>query len=354
MRWQRLTQVMITGLLVSLGSLWSTHQALALPAPTQPQATTSASSASKETRSTARHASLLTPAPSAALMDNSPRFSGHASASIRALTVLLHDERGMLVQSLLTEPDESGRWEVEAALMGDGLYVATVKDAQDDHTLATLELTIDTFIPATFIQSHTPGERVDGLKAIAGHIDEPDASLTVTVRDELGQLQDRQQPAINPEDGTWQVVPRLRAEGTYIIETTTQDRAGNKVTLARHFVQRLTTTPTLQTPTLDQVQEAADALVAQRHALDDKPSQGAHHHVTASVLAIQATRRAQRVESSQVEVAQAARSTKRATPVIASMERSASLWRARSHGEAPRAGPLIEAAMISGSPSRAG
>lgn len=348
MRRQRLTQVMITGLLVSLGSLWSTHQALALPAPTLDRAVVA------HKAPPIRHTSLLSPAPRAELMDNSPRFSGRASASVRALTVLLHDERGMLVQSLLTEPDESGRWEVEAALMGDGLYVATIKDAQDDHTLATLELTIDTFIPATFIQSHAPGARIDGLKAILGHIDEPDASLTVTVRDELGQLQDRQQPAINPQDGTWQVVPRLRAEGTYIIETTTQDRAGNKVTLARHFVQRLTTTLTPEPPTLEQVQEAADALVAQRPALDHAPSQGAPHHVTASVLALQAARRAQRAEPSQVEVELKAPTLQRKAPFIASMERRASLWRARSHGEAPRAGPLIEAVMINSAPSRAG
>lgn len=350
MRWQRLTQITITGLLVSLGSLWSTHQALAMPAPDQMQEATKAPAPSSHT------ARIHSPAPHAALMDNSPRFTGEASASVRAMTILLHDERQMLVQSLSVEPDEFGYWEIDAAIMGDGRYVATIKDAEHDHTLATLKLSIDTFIPAAFIQSPAPGERVDGAKAIEGHVDEPDASLTVTLRDELGHIKDRQQPVINPDDGTWHIWPQLNAQGTYIIETTTQDRAGNKVTLARHFVQRQAPAPQQPTPTLHKAQDASDALIA-HHPLD-------HHD--APLDSPQQLWTSQRRSASNRSSAPTPHDSPRTQDVttsaqhIARVEHEASDLRALELGgawAAPRAGPLINALRtrsINSAPSRAG
>lgn len=349
MRWQRLTQITITGLLVSLGSLWSTHQALAMPAPDQALEAHTAHQA--HPTHTAR---ILTPAPHASLMDNSPHFTGEASASVRALTILLHDERKMLVQSLSVEPDESGYWEIDAAIMGDGRYVATIKDAEHDHTLTSIKLTIDTFIPAAFIQSHAPGERVDGAKAIVGNLDEPDASLTVTLRDELGRIKDRQQPVINQADGTWQLWPRLNAEGTYIIETTTQDRAGNKVTLARHFVQRQAPAPQQPTPKLNQAQDAADALIAHLPLND-------HHDAPLGSpqppWAAQTRHASNRASAPTPDDSPAAQDATTPAQHIAHAEHKLDDLRAlerEGRWAAPRAGPLINALRTRSASSRAG
>lgn len=190
---------------------------------------------------------LDAPRQGAQLMDNSPKFEGITTPGVEQVLIIVRDDRQMVVQSLSAFPDAKGRFAVDASLLGDGHYTIS---AQPFHEGAlepqaaeiSRDIVIDTHIPAAFIHSHQPGERVADARPIWGQVDEPQATLTINVRDELGTLLEQLKPTLD-EHGNFSIEDIAKPAGTYIIETTIEDEAQNKVTLSRHFVQPQDTTP---------------------------------------------------------------------------------------------------------------
>ncbi|HAB1660553.1 TPA_asm: Ig-like domain repeat protein [Salmonella bongori] len=159
-------------------------------------------------------------------------------------------------------------WEFQVPVaLKDGVYEAAVvfKDIAGNTSETKLPFTIDTTTSVTVRMepaSDTGSSNSDNLTnkqnpKFEGTA-EPNAKLEITIVDDASNVVLKQTVTVGP-DGNWSITPSLLADGTYTINVTATDVAGNTAQTQEKFtIDTVTTDPTirLSDPSVDDQHEA--------------------------------------------------------------------------------------------------
>ena len=172
---------------------------------------------------------LDTPADNSILTDNTPTISGTAEVGV-TVTVEISDAQGNVVETQTPAVDGSGNWTFDASALADGDYTvsATATDtAGNSATAGPNGFSVDTAAPVLTVTTPADGASTnDDTPTIQGTIDDPGATVTVVVLDDQGNAIETLVPTVDA-NGDWSVDASQLAEGTYAIEVTAADAAGN-------------------------------------------------------------------------------------------------------------------------------
>ena len=178
---------------------------------------------------TAPSVTLDAPADNSTLTDNTPTVSGTAEAG-STVTVEIKDSNGAVIETQTPTVDANGDWTFDAAQLADGSYTveATASDAAgNSDTAGPNSFSIDTAAPVLTVTTPTDGASTnDDTPAIEGTVDDPAATVTVIVRDDQGNAIETLTPTVDA-NGDWSIDASQLAEGTYSIEVSATDAAGN-------------------------------------------------------------------------------------------------------------------------------
>lgn len=183
---------------------------------------------------------IVSPADGSSTNDDTPTITGTAEAGAM-VSVAVIDGGGNIVDTLMVTADGNGDWSVDAAQLPEGFYslAGTATDAAGNSTMATpVSFTVDTTPPALTFDSPADGTVSNNTTpALSGTVDN-DASVVVRVLDDQGN--EVQVLATNVLNGAWDANALALAEGTYTLEATATDAAGNTTTVSNTYTVDLT------------------------------------------------------------------------------------------------------------------
>lgn len=178
---------------------------------------------------TAPVVSIVAPADNASSNDDTPSISGNTDDPSASVVVTITDANGNVVQTLMPMVDAQGNWAIDASALPDGTYTVTAiaTDAANNvSTPASINMTVDTMAPALMLA--TPGDNDqtnDTTPTIAG-TSEAGLSVAVRVLDANGQEVFSASVPVDAQ-GNWSVESSALPEGSYTVEASTTDAAGN-------------------------------------------------------------------------------------------------------------------------------
>ena len=172
---------------------------------------------------------LDTPADNSDLTDNTPTVSGTAEVG-STVTVEITDSNGNVVETQTPTVDVNGNWTFDAAQLADGAYTVeatATDDAGNATTAGPNTFTVDTSAPVLTVSTPTDGSSTnDDTPEISGNIDDPGATVTVVVLDDQGNAIETLTPTVDA-NGDWSIDASQLAEGTYSVQVSAIDGAGN-------------------------------------------------------------------------------------------------------------------------------
>ena len=162
--------------------------------------------------------------------DATPRITGETNAPVASTVTITVTGSNSVEQNLtaIVQPDGSFHVDVPSALAEGGYSVsATVADAAGNETIANDTGSVDTVAPTLTVDA--PDNSNDATPTITGTSNEPDnAVVSLLVTDEAGVEQVLSATVLS---GVYSVdVPDELAEGTYTVDASITDGAGNETT----------------------------------------------------------------------------------------------------------------------------
>jgi hypothetical protein len=174
---------------------------------------------------------IIAPADGSSTIDPAVTVAGTAPADAATVTVILTTPGGSAT-TFADVPVTNGAWSLPVGPLADGDHsaVATAFDAAGNESAAsnTVDFAVDTVDPVVEI---TSPEIVDTLSpAVAGTVDDPSATVDVTIADADGAEVFQGPATVDPDTGAWTVDVTLPEDGTYTATATATDPAGNTAT----------------------------------------------------------------------------------------------------------------------------
>jgi len=188
---------------------------------------------------------ILDPVGGSAISDSQPEITG-TTAPDTEVTIVITDEAGDEVETLVTTSDENGMWSVTpTSPLDDGNFTitATVENPAGLPTTDTIGFTVDTVAPDFSLDSPTDGAVIaSGQPAFSG-TGEPGIDVTVEIFDDVGILVETLVTTVDAM-GMWTVTPSAPlADGAYSATAAGTDAAGNETTDGPVDFQILTVGP---------------------------------------------------------------------------------------------------------------
>ncbi|MEM7444418.1 MAG: Ig-like domain-containing protein, partial [Pseudomonadota bacterium] len=150
--------------------------------------------------------------------DNSPTLSGSLSASLGSGQSVTIYRDGAAVGTATVNGQS---WSFIDGSVGEGAHTWTarvVEPGREGDVSSGFGFTVDRTAPSVTVDSLTT---TDGTPALSGTVNDPDATVSVTVNGQTAQ-------ATNSGNGTWSLVwAAVLAPGTYNVEARATDFAGN-------------------------------------------------------------------------------------------------------------------------------
>jgi MYXO-CTERM domain-containing protein len=183
---------------------------------------------------------IVSPADGSATNDNTPSVVGTAEVGAM-ITITITDAGGNVVETLMATADANGDWSADAAQLPEGDYAVAVSatDAAGNTAMAGPNgFTIDTMPPALTFDTPADGTVSNNTTpALSGTVDN-DSSVVVRVLDAQGN--EVQVLATNVLNGAWDANALALPEGTYSLEATATDPAGNTTVVTNTYTVDLT------------------------------------------------------------------------------------------------------------------
>jgi large repetitive protein len=171
--------------------------------------------------------------------DRTPGFSGSTSDAADPVTLDIYegaDTEGLPVQEPMAFP-EGGVWNIQAETLADGTYTAvavqTNLETGEPGQSATVTFTVDNVEPALSLSSvSSPTQNASPtFSGAAGTAPGDSESVTVTVHagsSVAGSV--IAEASVQVSGGAWSSIPAHLADGTYTVQATQGDAAGNTAT----------------------------------------------------------------------------------------------------------------------------
>ncbi|RKG29927.1 Ig-like domain-containing protein, partial [Acinetobacter tianfuensis] len=177
--------------------------------------------------------------------DTTPDVSGKTSAGV-SVAVVIKDQTGKVVDTGTVTADSSGNWSYTASkVLPEGAYTvdATATNAAGTKANATASgLIIDTTLPAVTVDALALTN--DATPAVKGTT-EKGAAVEVEIKDAAGKVVDTGAATVDA-NGSWTYTPSANLpDGSYTVEATAKDAAGNEATAAGNGLTVDTTPPTV-------------------------------------------------------------------------------------------------------------
>jgi hypothetical protein len=185
---------------------------------------------------TAPSVALDAPVDNSVTNDSTPTVSGTSEAG-SIVTVNVFDAQGVLVQAVPVVPDAAGNFNGDVPVaLADGTYsvVATSTDLAGNSVSDTHTVTIDATAPVLTLQTPVNGSSTsDDTPTISGTTD-TNAPVVLTVTDAQGMVVFTS--TVTPDmAGNYTVDTTTLPEGSYTVEASTMDLAGNTATQTNTF-----------------------------------------------------------------------------------------------------------------------
>lgn len=175
---------------------------------------------------TAPAVTIAQPADGSATNDNTPDTNGTSEVGA-LLSVEIRDANNQVVQSFVPTVDGNGNWSVNVAQLADGNYtvVATATDSANNATTVSNGFSVDTTPPSLTLTSPADGTLTNNPAVSIGGTGDAGETVEVVVTDGNGQSQNL--TTVVDAQGNWSVNPMMLADGTYTVNATSTDAAGN-------------------------------------------------------------------------------------------------------------------------------
>ena len=150
--------------------------------------------------------------------DTTPTISGTTGLESPGLVTVT-----IAGQTLTDAPSPDGAWSVDSGILPNGTYVveATATDAVGNESTVTQQLTVDTVLPVVAIDGGSALSTNDPTPTISGT---SDAAVDTVVHVTVDSQELR---ALVHAGGAWNIRPVALGDGTYTVDATVTDPAGN-------------------------------------------------------------------------------------------------------------------------------
>ena len=211
---------------------------------------------------TAPTIALDAPADNSLINDPTPTVSGTAELG-SVVTIEVFDDQGVLVQTFPALLDMSGAFSTDVPLaLNDGTYTitATSTDLAGNTATDTHTVTIDSMPPVVVLTAPVDGSSTnDDTPTLSGTTDTM-ADVTITLTDAQGMVVFS--ATVTPANGAFSVDASALPEGTYTLDATSTDAAGNL-----GMATPVTFTVDVTAPALEILSPMDNALVGQRDVM---------------------------------------------------------------------------------------
>lgn len=175
--------------------------------------------------------SIESPAFGARIAQPEPTIAGTSSDSVDQVSISLSKQGGSQVLSESVLPT-AGAWSIKAPALGDGTYTALVSQTDStsgEATNAQTTFTVDTTAPAVTLAHVASPSRSRTLGGSIGTVPGDLAAVTVTIyagESPAGSIVETASASVS--GGSWAYsLPTSLPDGTYTVQATQQDEAGN-------------------------------------------------------------------------------------------------------------------------------